>query len=101
MVWPGAALAPAAPARADDNKAPDPTAVEFFEKKVRPVLAEHCFACHSTTAKKKRGGLMLDSRAAVLKGGDTGPAVHPGEPEKSLLIKAVRYADPDLRMPPK
>jgi hypothetical protein len=93
-------LATAAPARADD-KAPDPATVEFFEKKVRPVLAERCFECHSAAAKKKRGGLQLDSRAAVLKGGDTGPAVWPGAPEKSLLIKAIRYGDPDLRMPPK
>jgi hypothetical protein len=94
-------LAMAASARAGDNLAPDPTATEFFEKKVRPVLAEHCFQCHSTAAKKKRGGLQLDSRAAILVGGDSGPAIRPGEPEKSLLIKAVRYGDHDLRMPPK
>src|SRR5262245_4724763 len=100
LLWSAVVLAAVAPARADDPKAPDLTAVEFLEKKVRPVLAEHCFQCHSTAAKKKRGGLQLDSRAAVLKGGDTGPAVRPGEPEKSLLIKAVRYGDPDLRMPP-
>src|SRR5437868_12986155 len=101
ILWSAVVLAAAAPARADDGKAPDPAAVEFFEKKVRPVLAERCFECHSAAAKKKRGGLQLDSRAAVLKGGDSGPAVRPGEPEKSLLVKAVRYGDPDLRMPPK
>jgi hypothetical protein len=100
VVWSAFVLA-AAPARAGENKPPDPAAVEFFEKKVRPVLAERCFACHSTAAKKKRGGLTLDARAAVLKGGDSGPAVQPGHPEKSLLIKAIRYGDPDLRMPPK
>ena len=101
LVWSAVALSAASPLRAADSKAADPAAVEFFEKKVRPVLAEHCFKCHSTTAKKKRGGLMLDSRSAVLKGGDTGPAIQPGNPEKSLLIKAIRYGDPDLRMPPK
>jgi hypothetical protein len=95
-----AVLALAAPARAGE-KTPDPAAIEFFEKKIRPLLAEHCFGCHSTTAKKKRGGLMLDSRATLLKGGDTGPAVAPGHPDKSLLIKAIGYKDPDLRMPPK
>ncbi len=74
--------------------------VEFFEKKIRPVLAEHCYACHSQQAKKQRGGLYLDSRDAVRKGGDTGPAVVPGKPGASLLVKAVRHGDPDLKMPP-
>jgi hypothetical protein len=100
IVLPVIVLALAVPARAGE-KTPDPAAVEFFEKKVRPVLAERCFACHSTTAKKKRGGLTLDSRAAILKGGDSGPALAAGDPEKSLLVKAIRYRDPDLRMPPK
>src|SRR5687767_7141319 len=81
--------------------ADDPAGIEFFEKKVRPVLAEHCYSCHSTAAKKDRGGLHLDSKAAVLKGGDSGPAVVPGKPAESLLVKAVHYADPDFRMPPK
>ncbi len=72
---------------------------EFFETRIRPVLAERCFSCHRREGKQK-GGLALDSRAALLKGGDTGAAVLPGEPEKSLLLKAVRYDDPELRMPP-
>ena len=75
-------------------------AEEFFEKRIRPVLVEHCHECHSADAKKIKGGLRLDSRAAILKGGDTGVAVAPGEPEKSLLISAVSYADKDLKMPP-
>jgi cytochrome c553/mono/diheme cytochrome c family protein len=74
--------------------------VEFFEKKVRPLLVENCQRCHGA-ATKQRGNLRLDSRAGVLKGGDDGPAVVPGNPEASLLLKAVRYTDPDLRMPPK
>jgi hypothetical protein len=64
LAWSAVVLSAAAPLRADDTKAADPAAIEFFEKKVRPVLAERCFTCHSTTAKRKRGGLILDSRAA-------------------------------------
>ena len=79
----------------------DPAGLEFFEKKVRPVLVEHCFKCHSTRAKKSRGGLLLDSRAGLLKGGDNGPALVPGNPDKSRLIEAIHYNNVDLRMPPK
>jgi Protein of unknown function (DUF1553)/Protein of unknown function (DUF1549)/Planctomycete cytochrome C len=73
---------------------------EFFEKKVRPLLVERCHGCHSAAAKKLRGGLRLDSRAGVLKGGDSGPAVVPGQPDKSRLIEAVRYRNESLQMPP-
>lgn len=73
----------------------------FFEGKIRPLLAERCFECHSSSSKKIKGGLTLDSRERVLKGGDSGPAIAPGSPEKSLLIKAIRYGDKDLQMPPK
>ena len=68
-----------------------PEGVEFFEKKIRPVLVKHCYECHSGDAKKLRGELLLDSREGVLKGGATGPVVVPGDPAKSLLIKAVRH----------
>src|SRR5687768_16178366 len=88
-------------ARASAAPASTPEGIEFFEKKVRPVLAESCYECHSATSKKLKGGLLLDARDSVLKGGDNGPAIVPGDPEKSLLIKAVRYTDPDLQMPPK
>jgi hypothetical protein len=71
---------------------------EYFERRVRPVLAENCFRCHGP--KKQMGGLRLDSRAAILKGGDNGPAVQPGDPEQSLLVRAVRRSG-DLKMPPK
>ena len=91
-------LTVAAGARADG---PDAAAVAFFEKQVRPLLAEHCHACHSAKANKARGGLTLDSREALLKGGETGPAVVPGQPEKSLLVTAVHGKRPDLQMPPK
>ena len=73
---------------------------DFFETRVRPVLVENCYKCHSQGAEKIKGGLVLDSRDGVLKGGDTGPAVVPGNVEKSLLIKAVRYTDKELAMPP-
>ena len=78
--------------------ATSPQALEFFEKQVRPVLADHCFSCHGE--KKQKGGLRLDSRAALLRGGDDGPVVTPGDPEKSALIRAIRR-DGDLKMPPK
>ena len=74
---------------------------EFFENNVRPVLSKHCYKCHSAEATKVKGGLYLDSRDGVLKGGDSGPAIVPGDPEKSLLVKSIRYTDPDLQMPPK
>src|SRR5262245_25786179 len=73
---------------------------EFFEKKIRPILAEHCYGCHSQNAKKLKGGLLLDSRAGILKGGDSGPAVVPGKPDASLLVRAFRQ-EQELRMPPK
>src|SRR5581483_7522918 len=76
---------------------PDPKGVEFFESKIRPVLAEQCYKCHSAQSGKAKGGLTLDTRAAMLKGGDTGPAVVPGHPEKSLLLTAI-HRDADLKM---
>ncbi len=71
--------------------------IEFFETKVRPVLVEKCFSCHG--AEKQRGGLRLDSREAMLKGGDSGAAFVAGEPQKSILIRALHY-DGALKMPP-
>jgi len=88
----------ACPIRAADTNA---AALEFFETKIRPVLAENCYSCHSAKAEKVKGGLKLDSREATLKGGDTGPAFVSGKPDQSLLIKAIRYTDSELRMPPK
>src|SRR5687768_11197092 len=81
--------------------APDPAALEFFEARVRPVLVEHCYKCHSADAKALKGGLRLDGGTSMLKGGESGPAVVPGDPAASRLITAIRYDDPDLQMPPK
>jgi cytochrome c553 len=72
---------------------------EFFEKRVRPLLAAHCYECHSAQANKLQANLRLDQRAAMLRGGDSGPAVVPGDPEESLLISAVRYDS--FEMPPR
>ena len=74
---------------------------DFFEKRIRPVLAEKCFECHSTDSKSLKGNLLLDSREGLLKGGDTGPSIVPGKPDQSLLVSAIHYADPDTAMPPK
>jgi len=80
---------------------PDAAGIEFFEQKVRPILVEKCYSCHSATAEKLKGNLYLDTREGSLKGGDLGPSVVPGDPERSLLVKAVRWTDDDLKMPPK
>jgi len=83
------------------DQPPSREGLELFEKKVQPILTETCYKCHSHDADKIKGDLLLDSREAALKGGDTGPALVPGKPDESLLIKAIRYTDPDLQMPPK
>lgn len=71
---------------------------DFFEKRIRPVLSEHCTECHG--GEKQKGGLRLDSRAAMLEGGESGPAIVVGKPDESLLLKAVRHTEKDLKMPP-
>ncbi len=80
---------------------PAPDSAEFFEAKVRPVLVEHCYQCHSSQSKKLKAGLRVDGRAQLLKGGDNGPALVPGDPTKSKLIEAVRFANTEVLMPPK
>lgn len=72
----------------------------FFEKEVRPLLINRCYECHSAE-KKIKGGLALDTRHAILKGGDSGPGLVAGDPDKSKIIEAVRYQNHDLQMPPK
>ncbi len=83
------------PAFADESSAAD---VAFFEEKIRPVLVAKCYQCHAADSKILRGGLQLDSREAIRKGGDTGPSVIPGKPEESLLLQAMRHES--LEMPP-
>ena len=79
------------PAEADDA---------FFEKEVRPLLVEHCYECHSSAKKRPKGGLRLDTRAGWSTGGDSGPALVPSDVEASRLVRAVRYDDAELQMPP-
>lgn len=75
---------------------------DFFENKIRPLLIEHCLKCHDGAATDKpKGGLALDTRAGWEKGGEGGPAIIPGQPDKSLLIRSIRYTDKELQMPPK
>jgi hypothetical protein len=75
--------------------------LSFFESKVRPLLVERCYECHSQETGKQKGGLLLDSRAGWMKGGDNGPVIVPRDPENSALIKAVKSSDEKTRMPPK
>src|SRR4051794_13525288 len=75
--------------------------IAFFETKVRPVFADHCYKCHSSKSEKLKGGLRLDTRDALLKGGETGLSVVPGHPEQSRLVEAIGYVNVDLQMPPK
>lgn len=78
-----------------------PAQCDFFENQIRPILVNSCYKCHSQQSPKLKGSLSLETREGWLAGGDTGPAIVPGDPDKSLLIKAVRYTDEDLQMPPK
>jgi mono/diheme cytochrome c family protein len=94
-----AALLAAAVSVSAEEVSPTSQQGEFFEKSIRPVLAANCQDCHGP--QKQQGGLRLDSREALLAGGDSGPAVVPGKPEESLLVKAVHYDDANRQMPPK
>ena len=75
--------------------------LEFFESKIRPVLVEKCYKCHSENSEKLGGGLRVDLRAGLLDGGDSGPAIEPGKPRDSLLLQAIQYKDDDYAMPPR
>jgi hypothetical protein len=111
-----ASVSPAAdpdPQRSPKDRAPDPEAkkkpadaaptaeqILFFEKNIRPVLVKECYTCHATTAKKIKGGLTLDTRGGMREGGDSGPAIVPGDVRASLLIKAIKHQHEKLKMPP-
>jgi hypothetical protein len=96
-----AAKAGTAVAGVGDKEPVNPAGVEFFEKKVRPVLAQYCYACHSEGAKRSLGNFTLDTRKGMMHGGQGGVALMPGDPDHSRFIEAIRYAQPDLQMPPK
>jgi hypothetical protein len=116
VIWPALGLllfAPALHAAAAESQisdlksspsipAPAPISApdrEFFESKIRPILVDNCYKCHSHQADKVKGGLLLDTREGLLHGGNGGPVLVPGKPDDSVLIQAVRYTDPDLQMP--
>jgi hypothetical protein len=96
---PGGAAVPSA----DGDLGTHPTHddLQFFEQEVRPILADNCFECHGPTLAKVKGGLRMTGRAAFLQGGDGGPALVPGSLKSSRMLRAVRYSDAELRMPPK
>jgi len=83
--------------RAQDSNS---DSVNLFEAKIHPVLATRCYACHSAKAVKVQGGLLLDSQAGLKRGGNSGAVIEPGDPDKSLIVRALRYQDKDLQMPP-
>lgn len=79
----------------------DSAEFDHFEKKIRPVLVKHCYECHSVESGKAKGGLRVDDREALRRGGEMGAAVVEGKPGESLLLIAMRHEDPDLEMPPR
>jgi cytochrome c553 len=97
--------APAAPifaAAAKDSSAQATSdQLAFFEKKIRPVLVQTCYECHSAQAKKLKANFLIDTRTGIRKGGDNGPGIVPGDLDKSLVIAAIRWKDENLQMPPK
>ncbi len=95
------ALNAARSSAADAEPKLDAKGVEFFENKIRPVLVQQCYECHSAKSVKVKGGLLLDTREGILKGGDTGPAVVPGKPDASILVKLLKHNNSKLQMPPK
>jgi hypothetical protein len=88
------------PAAATTPATGTPAGVAYFENHIRPLLIEHCYQCHSVEHDQREGGLLLDRRSGWLRGGDSGPAIVPGNADASLIMRAVHFADPDLRMPP-
>ncbi|MEO8499140.1 MAG: c-type cytochrome domain-containing protein, partial [Planctomycetota bacterium] len=79
-------------------RAEDAKKLEFFETRIRPVLVEHCYECHSVGAKEVKGNLVVDTAAGLLKGGDSGASLVPGKPAESLLLEAIHFDG--LEMPP-
>lgn len=98
-VWAGAGKVPD-PTSAQFAIAPTEEQLHFFESRIRPLLIDHCYSCHSHDAGEIGGGLLLDSRRGLIKGGETDVLIVPGDPDNSLLMRAVHFKDPDLQMPP-
>lgn len=98
-VWSGSGVVPD-PTVAEFVSKPTEEQLHFFESRIRPLLIDHCYSCHSHDAGEIGGGLLLDSRAGVIKGGETDVLIVPGDPDNSLLMRVVHYKDPDMQMPP-
>ena len=84
----------------EDDSGPTREQLDFFESQVRPLLVEHCYECHSVQSGESDGELLIDSAAGIRKGGSHGPALVPGKPQESLLLRVVSYEDAELQMPP-
>ncbi len=91
----------ASPSLRAQSNAESKEGIEFFEKRIRPVLVAKCYQCHAAEAKNAKGGLLLDTRKGIRQGGDTGPGIVPGDTKRSLVLAAIRYLNEDLQMPPK
>ena len=85
----------------DEARSKDAGGLAFFEAKIRPVLVEHCYACHAAESGTAEGSLVLDSQQGLLLGGDRGPAIVAGDTDASLLLQAISHSDPNLKMPPR
>lgn len=101
--WAGHRPATAAPIEAAPrrDKADDPIAKKLFRERILPALKDHCYECHSAKSDELKGNLRVDTRDGLRKGGDNGPAVVPGEVDKSFLLKAMSYREDDYKMPPR
>ena len=99
LIWVAACLIAIGWPSSSFSQETDPGILEFFERHVRPLLVEHCYECHSA-ATETSGGLALDSRESLLKGGDSGSSIYANDPDRSLLMQAIEYRDPKLQMPP-
>jgi len=97
----GAYVLPTASLSQATEGAATPEEIAFFEKNIRPILVKECYTCHASTAEKIKGGLTLDTREGIRKGGNSGPAVVPGDVKKSLLLQAIQQSQEELKMPPK
>lgn len=98
-IWSGKGTVPN-PSQPQFVSAPTEDQLNFFESRIRPLLVEHCYECHSKDSTELGGNLLLDSRSGMIKGGMTEAVLIPGDPENSLLMKAVSYKSEDLKMPP-
>lgn len=97
--WIFVVLAPVCIVSADESR-DEPALADFFERKIRPLMAKRCYECHSAETAEDNGHLALDAKAGLLAGGTRGPIIAPGKPDESLIVTAIRYADPKLQMPP-